>query len=136
MEGRLYSPGLLAATEERRSQAEMGADWQAASIVPARLEVRYAGRVFRGAPAPTNLRVPPYAFVAEAGLVIGEDKERRGPSDGCAPVELDRLEDAEHQGEWRKHAAEYYAPKNFNFWYFFGSLALLVLVIQIVSGIF
>jgi ubiquinol-cytochrome c reductase cytochrome b subunit len=38
--------------------------------------------------------------------------------------------------EWRKHAAEYYAPKNFNFWYYFGSLALLVLVIQIVSGIF
>src|SRR6266446_1753838 len=38
--------------------------------------------------------------------------------------------------EWRKHAAEYYAPKNFNFWYFFGSLALLVLVIQIASGIF
>jgi ubiquinol-cytochrome c reductase cytochrome b subunit len=38
--------------------------------------------------------------------------------------------------EWRKHAAEYYAPKNFNFWYFFGSLAMLVLAIQIVSGIF
>jgi ubiquinol-cytochrome c reductase cytochrome b subunit len=33
-------------------------------------------------------------------------------------------------------ASEYYAPKNFNFWYYFGSLALLVLVIQIVSGIF
>jgi ubiquinol-cytochrome c reductase cytochrome b subunit len=32
--------------------------------------------------------------------------------------------------------SEYYAPKNFNFWYFFGSLALLVLVIQIVTGIF
>ena len=31
---------------------------------------------------------------------------------------------------------EYYAPKNFNFWYFFGSLAMLVLVIQIVTGIF
>jgi ubiquinol-cytochrome c reductase cytochrome b subunit len=31
---------------------------------------------------------------------------------------------------------EYYAPKNFNFWYFFGSLALLVLVVQILSGIF
>ena len=29
------------------------------------------------------------------------------------------------------HLTEYYAPKNFNFWYFFGSLALLVLVIQI-----
>jgi len=38
--------------------------------------------------------------------------------------------------EWRKHAAEYYAPKNFNFWYYFGALALFVLVIQIVSGIF
>jgi ubiquinol-cytochrome c reductase cytochrome b subunit len=34
------------------------------------------------------------------------------------------------------HVTEYYAPKNFNFWYFFGSLALLVLVIQIVTGIF
>ena len=32
--------------------------------------------------------------------------------------------------------SEYYAPKNFNFWYIFGSLALLVLVIQIVTGIF
>ncbi len=37
---------------------------------------------------------------------------------------------------WNEHLAEYYAPKNFNFWYFFGSLALVVLVIQILSGIF
>jgi ubiquinol-cytochrome c reductase cytochrome b subunit len=37
---------------------------------------------------------------------------------------------------WNEHLAEYYAPKNFNFWYFFGSLALLVLVIQILSGLF
>ena len=36
----------------------------------------------------------------------------------------------------RNHLTEYYAPKNFNFWYFFGSLALVVLVIQIVTGIF
>jgi ubiquinol-cytochrome c reductase cytochrome b subunit len=36
---------------------------------------------------------------------------------------------------WREHIAEYYAAKNLNFWYFFGSLALLVLVIQIVTGI-
>ncbi|MDX9885128.1 cytochrome bc complex cytochrome b subunit [Thauera sp.] len=34
------------------------------------------------------------------------------------------------------HLTEYYAPKNFNFWYFFGSLALMVLVIQILTGIF
>ncbi|HWI79931.1 MAG TPA: cytochrome bc complex cytochrome b subunit, partial [Ramlibacter sp.] len=38
--------------------------------------------------------------------------------------------------EYRKHVSEYYAPKNFNFWYIFGSLSLLVLVIQIVTGIF
>ncbi|WP_428086777.1 cytochrome b [Candidatus Thioglobus sp.] len=37
---------------------------------------------------------------------------------------------------WNEHLAEYYTPRNFNFWYFFGSLAILVLVIQIVSGIF
>lgn len=36
---------------------------------------------------------------------------------------------------WNEHVAEYYAPKNFNFWYFFGSLALLVLVNQFVTGI-
>jgi ubiquinol-cytochrome c reductase cytochrome b subunit len=37
---------------------------------------------------------------------------------------------------WEEHLSKYYAPKNFNFWYFFGSLALLVLVMQIVTGIF
>ena len=37
---------------------------------------------------------------------------------------------------WKAHLSEYYAPKNFNFWYFFGSLALMVLVIQILTGIF
>ncbi len=37
---------------------------------------------------------------------------------------------------WKEHLSEYYAPKNFNFWYYFGSLAILVLVIQIVTGIF
>ena len=37
---------------------------------------------------------------------------------------------------YKEHLSEYYAPKNFNFWYFFGSLALMVLVIQIVTGIF
>ena len=36
---------------------------------------------------------------------------------------------------WNEHVGEYYAPKNFNFWYFFGSLALLVLVNQFVTGI-
>ncbi len=37
---------------------------------------------------------------------------------------------------YRKHMSEYYAPKNFNFWYYMGSLAMLVLVNQILTGIF
>ncbi|HET9483369.1 MAG TPA: cytochrome b N-terminal domain-containing protein [Xanthomonadales bacterium] len=36
---------------------------------------------------------------------------------------------------WNRHAAQYYAPKNFNVWYYFGSLAMFVLVLQIVTGI-
>jgi ubiquinol-cytochrome c reductase cytochrome b subunit len=37
---------------------------------------------------------------------------------------------------WKEHMSEYYAPKNFNFWYYFGSIALVVLALQIVTGIF
>jgi ubiquinol-cytochrome c reductase cytochrome b subunit len=37
---------------------------------------------------------------------------------------------------YKEHMSEYFAPKNFNIWYVFGSLSLLVLVIQIVTGIF
>ena len=37
---------------------------------------------------------------------------------------------------WNTHMGKYYAPKNFNIWYFFGALSLLVFVLQIVSGIF
>lgn len=36
---------------------------------------------------------------------------------------------------WREHLTEYYAPKNFNLWYFFGSLAIVVLVNQLLTGI-
>ncbi len=37
---------------------------------------------------------------------------------------------------FNEHLGQYYVPKNFNMWYFFGSLAIMMLVIQIVSGIF
>ncbi len=39
------------------------------------------------------------------------------------------------QRAWDTHMGKYYAPKNFNFWYFFGVLSLLVLVNQLVTGI-
>src|SRR5208282_6727981 len=37
---------------------------------------------------------------------------------------------------WKEQVSEYYAPKNFNFWYYFGVLSLVVLAIQLVTGIF
>ncbi len=36
---------------------------------------------------------------------------------------------------WNAHLAKYYAPKNFNFWYYFGVLSMLVLVMQLLTGI-
>jgi len=36
---------------------------------------------------------------------------------------------------WEEHVSKYYTPKNFNFWYYFGSLLLLVMILQIVTGI-
>jgi ubiquinol-cytochrome c reductase cytochrome b subunit len=59
--------------------------------------------------------------MANVFSTIGEWVNERAP--GLMPV-------------YRKHMTEYYAPKNFNLWYYFGSLALLVLVNQIVTGIF
>ena len=37
---------------------------------------------------------------------------------------------------WREQVSEYYAPKNFNFWYYFGIISLVVLVLQLVTGVF
>ena len=37
---------------------------------------------------------------------------------------------------WEEHVSKYYAPKNLNFWYFFGSLAMVVMALQILTGIF
>lgn len=36
---------------------------------------------------------------------------------------------------WNEHLAKYYAPKNFNFWYYFGSLAFVVLINQLLTGV-
>jgi len=69
------SPQLKAAD----AKAEMGADWAGGFYCPCHgSKFDYAGRVFRGAPAPTNLTVPPYTIVSDGTLVIGEDKETKG----------------------------------------------------------
>src|SRR5262245_21023339 len=68
------SPQLKAAD----AKAEMGGDWVGGFYCPCHgSKFDLAGRVFRGAPAPTNLVVPPYTL-SDAKLVIGEDKENKG----------------------------------------------------------
>ena len=102
-------------------------------------------------PAPKNLTVPSYTFAGDARIVIGSDESSQ---DHLNAREVERW--PQHLNPtgtskgligwidrrfpltvlWRTQVAEYYAPKNFNFWYYFGSLALLVLVNQLVTGIF
>lgn len=61
------------------AKAEMGADWAGGFYCPCHgSKFDLAGRVFRGAPAPTNLVVPPYEFVSDGTLVIGAEKDKKG----------------------------------------------------------
>ena len=62
-------------------------------------------------------KLPANAPIAEKGLAWVDDR-----------FPLTKL--------WNDQWGKYYAPKNFNFWYLFGSLAMLILVLQIVTGIF
>ena len=79
MEGVCTHLGCSPQSKPAEAKAEMGADWVGGFYCPCHgSKFDYAGRVFRGAPAPTNLRVPPYAFVADGQLLIGEDKEKKG----------------------------------------------------------
>jgi len=58
------------------AKAEMGAEWAGGFYCACHgSKFDLAGRVFRGAPAPTNLVVPPYTFLSDSTLLIGEDKK-------------------------------------------------------------
>jgi ubiquinol-cytochrome c reductase iron-sulfur subunit len=79
MEGVCTHLGCSPQLKPTDAKAEMGADWVGGFYCPCHgSKFDYAGRVFRGAPAPTNLKVPPYTFVSENVLIIGEDKETKG----------------------------------------------------------
>jgi ubiquinol-cytochrome c reductase iron-sulfur subunit len=57
-------------------KAEMGAQWEGGFYCACHgSKFDLAGRVFRGAPAPTNLVVPPYTFLSDSKLLIGDDKK-------------------------------------------------------------
>ena len=79
MEGVCTHLGCSPQLKSAEAKAEMGADWPGGFYCPCHgSKFDYAGRVFRGAPAPTNLKVPPYTLVSETTLVIGEDENTRG----------------------------------------------------------
>jgi ubiquinol-cytochrome c reductase iron-sulfur subunit len=61
------------------AKAEMGADWPGGFYCPCHgSKFDFAGRVFKGSPAPTNLVVPPYTVVSDNKVVIGEDEKTKG----------------------------------------------------------
>ena len=79
MEGVCTHLGCSPQLKPADAKAEMGGDWVGGFYCPCHgSKFDYAGRVFRGAPAPTNLPVPPYTFASESTLIIGEDQEKKG----------------------------------------------------------
>jgi ubiquinol-cytochrome c reductase iron-sulfur subunit len=79
MEGVCTHLGCSPQLKSAEMKAEMGGDWVGGFYCPCHgSKFDYAGRVFRGAPAPVNLKVPPYTFLSDNTLVIGEDQEKKG----------------------------------------------------------
>ena len=76
MEGVCTHLGCSPQMKPAEAKAEMGADWTGGFYCACHgSKFDLAGRVFRGAPAPTNLVVPPYTFLSDSMLLIGEDKK-------------------------------------------------------------
>jgi ubiquinol-cytochrome c reductase iron-sulfur subunit len=76
MEGVCTHLGCSPQMKPADAKAEMGADWGGGFYCACHgSKFDLAGRVFRGAPAPTNLVVPPYAFLSDSTLLIGDDKK-------------------------------------------------------------
>jgi ubiquinol-cytochrome c reductase iron-sulfur subunit len=79
MEGVCTHLGCSPQLKSAEAKAEMGADWVGGFYCPCHgSKFDLAGRVYSGSPAPLNLKVPPYEFVTDATLVIGEDREKKG----------------------------------------------------------
>jgi len=59
-----------------RESGDMGAGWEGGFYCPCHgSKFDLAGRVYKGAPAPVNLRVPPHMYLSETTVLIGEDKK-------------------------------------------------------------
>jgi ubiquinol-cytochrome c reductase iron-sulfur subunit len=76
MEGVCTHLGCSPQMKAADAKAEMGADWAGGFYCPCHgSKFDLAGRVYRGAPAPTNLTIPQYTFLSDTTLLIGEEKK-------------------------------------------------------------
>jgi len=76
MEGVCTHLGCSPQLKSADDKAEMGGDWAGGFYCPCHgSKFDFAGRVYNGSPAPLNLVVPPYEFVSDGTLVIGEEKK-------------------------------------------------------------
>ena len=58
------------------AKAEMGADWAGGFLCPCHgSKFDLAGRVYKGAPAPVNLDVPPHTYLSDSTILIGDDQK-------------------------------------------------------------
>ena len=76
MEGVCTHLGCSPQMKTGEAKAEMGADWIGGFYCPCHgSKFDYAGRVFKGAPAPLNLPVPPHFYLSDTTILIGDDKK-------------------------------------------------------------
>ena len=76
MEGVCTHLGCSPQMKPADAKGEMGGEWEGGFYCACHgSKFDLAGRVFRGAPAPTNLVVPPYTFLSDSKLLIGDDKK-------------------------------------------------------------
>ena len=76
LEGVCTHLGCSPQFKPKETSADMGPEWVGGFYCPCHgSKFDFAGRVYKGAPAPINLRVPPHTYVADTTIVIGEDKK-------------------------------------------------------------
>ena len=68
--------GCSPVQKSSEAKGEMGADWAGGFLCPCHgSKFDLAGRVYKGAPAPVNLEVPPHTYLSDGAILIGEDKK-------------------------------------------------------------
>ena len=76
LEGVCTHLGCSPQFKPRETSADMGPEWVGGFYCPCHgSKFDFAGRVYKGAPAPINLRVPPHMYLADTTILIGDDKK-------------------------------------------------------------